>query len=159
VATSNPAGLSTPSEVKDALLAYVDALALAEPIQARLWQEAEITLTQLSVLRELRAGPQNAGHLGDRVGLSPPSMSRLLDRLERHGLVSRHRTSEDRRVVEVHLEPKAERLLGQMTLFRGSAVHRAFQAMAAEERRLLTNLLRRLVATTRDLVAKDEITE
>jgi MarR family 2-MHQ and catechol resistance regulon transcriptional repressor len=159
VATTNAPGVSTPPEVKEALLAYIDALALAEPIQARLWQEAEITLTQLSVLRELRAGPQNAGRLGHRVGHSPASMSRLLDRLERRGLVSRHRNSEDRRVVEVHLEPAGERLLGQMTLFRGSGVHRAFQAMASEERRVLTNLLRRLVATTRDLVAQEEIAE
>ena len=159
MATTNPARLSAPSEVKQALLAYMDALTLAEPIQARLWHQAEITLTQLGVLRELRAGPQNAGRLGEKVGLSPASMSRLLDRLERRQLVSRHRTSEDRRVVEVHLDPEGEKLLGQLTVLRGSAVHRSMESMTPEERRLLTTSLRRLVTTARAMAAGEDAAE
>ncbi len=68
-------------DVKQALLAYLDAVALSEPIQAQLWQEAGITLTQLSVLRQLRQGPQPAGRLGHAVGLSPTTITRVLDRL------------------------------------------------------------------------------
>ena len=159
MATTNEVATNTAPEVKEALVAYIEALALAEPIQARLWHEAEITLTQLAVLRELRSGRQNAGRLGEKVGLSPTSMSRLLERLEKRELVSRHRASEDRRVVEVHLEPAGERLLGQITIFRGSSVHRAVQAMNAEDRRLLTTSLRRLVSTTRTLAAQRETAE
>src|SRR5260370_949837 len=55
------------------MLAYLDALTLAEPIQAKLWQLAQLTLTQVSVLRRLRAGSQTAGKLGQAVGLSPAS--------------------------------------------------------------------------------------
>jgi DNA-binding MarR family transcriptional regulator len=153
VATTNAHGTSTPPYVKEALIAYVDALALAEPIQARLWQQAEITLTQLSVLRELRSGTQTAGRLGERVGLSPTSMSRLLDRLERRELISRRRAADDRRVVEITLEPAGERLLGEITVFRGSAVHRAVHDMSAGERRALAGSLRRLVSLTRTLSA------
>lgn len=153
MATTNPRGSSAPADVKDVLLAYVDALALAEPIQARLWQQAEITLTQLSVLRELRGGTQTAGRLGERVGLSPTSMSRLLDRLERRGLIRRRRAEDDRRVVVIELEPAGERLLGEITIFRGSAVHRAVHDMSAGERRALTASLRRLVSLTRTLAA------
>ncbi len=152
--TSPPA--STQVEVRAALLAYLDALTLAEPIQARLWQLAQITLTQLSVLRELRAGPQTAGKLGAAVGLSPTSITRLVDRLESRGLVSRRRESEDRRCVEIHLEPSAERLLGEIKVLRGSHLQRAVDAMTRDERRRMTSGLRRLVELTRQVAAQEE---
>lgn len=152
--SSTPA--ATQTEVREALLAYLDALTLAEPIQARLWQLAEITLTQLSVLRELREGPQTAGKLGAAVGLSPTSITRLVDRLESRGLVSRRRESDDRRCVEIHLEPAAEKLLGQIKVLRGSHLHRAVDSMTRDERRRLTVGLRRLVELTRAIAAKEE---
>ncbi|MGH7760731.1 MAG: MarR family transcriptional regulator [Candidatus Dormibacteraceae bacterium] len=142
---------STEAETKDALLAYLDALTLAEPIQARLWQEAQITLTQLSVLRALRQKAQTAGRLGHEVGLSPTSVTRLVDRLERRALVSRRRESEDRRCVEIHLEPEGERLLGQLRVLRGTDLHRAVEAMSRGERRRLSAALRRLVELTRSI--------
>lgn len=145
--TSAPPSAS--SETREALLAYVDALTLAEPIHERLWMQARITLTQLTVLRELRSGPQAAGKLGVAVGVSPASLTRLVDRLETRGLVSRHRGSDDRRCVEVRLEPAGERLLGQLKVLRGSDLQLAVDAMTLEERRRLTRSLRRLIELTR----------
>lgn len=145
------------ASTRDALIAYVEALTLAEPLQERLWQEARLTLTQLSVLRELRAGPQGTGKLGVGVGLSPTSITRLVDRLERRGLVTRHREADDRRCVEVHLTPAGERLLGQVKLVRGSDVHLAVQSMTPEERRRMTRGLRRLVQLTRDVACKKSL--
>jgi DNA-binding MarR family transcriptional regulator len=144
-------------ETRDALLAYLDALSLAEPIHERLWQEARITLAQLSVLRELRSGPQGAGKLGIAVGVSPTSLTRLVDRLESRGLVSRHRGGDDRRCVEVRLEPAGERLLGQMKVLRGSDLHLAVESMTSEERRRLTKSLRRLVDLTRAQACRQEV--
>jgi len=151
--------VSAYAETREALRAYLDALMLAEPLQAKLWHEAEITLTQLSVLRVLREGPQMAGRLGQEVGLSPASITRLVDRLERRGLVSRHRESDDRRRVEVHLEPAGERLVAQMKVMRGSHLHQAVESMTSGERRDLTAALRRLVELARSRAAADEVAE
>lgn len=129
----------------------MDALTLAEPMQARLWQQAEITLTQLTVLRELRTGRQTAGRLGEKVGLSPTSLTRLVDRLERRGLVNRQRVAGDRRLVEIALTASGERLLGEIKVFRGTPLFHAVEAMTAHERRRLTDSLRRLVSATRAL--------
>ena len=147
---------ATQSETRAALLAYLDALALAEPIQAQLWQRARLTLTQASVLRNLRSGPQTAGRLGELTGLSAASTSKLVDRLERRGLVRRARDARDRRLVEVHLEPAGERLLGEVRVFKGSDLHQAIEAMSAEERRRLTTSLIRLVELTRDIALQRE---
>lgn len=158
--TTTSAPASVPSETKTTLLAYLDALALAEPIQARLWQLAEITLTQVQVLRSLRDGPQTLGKLGHANGLSPTSVTRIVDRLEGRGLVSRRRQeSEDRRMVQVHLEPAGERLMGEIRVVRGSEIHQAVEAMTSEERRRLTASLRRLVELARAAGARKKARE
>jgi MarR family transcriptional regulator, organic hydroperoxide resistance regulator len=152
--TTISAPVTAQSETKAALLAYLDALALAEPFQARLWQLSHLTLTQVSALRHLRAGPQTAGRLGELAGLSATSISRLVDRLEKRGLVSRTRDLEDRRIVEVHLEPAGERLLGEARVFKGSDLHHAVEAMSGDERRRLTTSLTRLVELTREFAVR-----
>jgi DNA-binding MarR family transcriptional regulator len=143
--TTTSAPSTTSAETRAALFAYLDALALAEPVQNRLWQLAELTLTQLQVLRSVREGPQTLGKLGQANGLSATSVTRIVDRLERRRLVSRRRESEDRRLVRVHLEPEGERVLGEVRVLRGSDIHRAVEAMTSEERIQLTASLRRMV--------------
>ena len=150
---TRPASVSP--EARIALIAYFDALALAEPIQSKLWHLAEITLTQVQVLRALRDGPQTLGRLGQANGMSATSVTRLVDRLQRRGLVSRRRESEDRRLVQVHLEPAGERLLSEVKLVQGSDIHRAVEAMTPEERRQLSASLRRLVELARAERGKD----
>ena len=149
--TSTLAPVSVQVETKEALIAYLGAIALAEPIQARLWQEAQITLAQLAVLRVLREAPQTSGRLGIEAQLSPTSVTRIVDRLERRGLVTRRREGQDRRYVEIHLEPAGERLLGQLKILRGSDLHQAVEAMTSEERRRMTASLRRLVELARSV--------
>lgn len=147
------------AEARTALIAYFDALALAEPIQSKLWHMAELTLTQVQVLRALRAGPQTLTRLGQANGMSATSVTRLVDRLERRGLVSRRRESEDRRLVQVHIEPEGERLLGEVKVVQGSDIHRGVEAMSIDERRQLTTSLRRLVELALAERAKDERSE
>ena len=154
--TTSSVAADVQAETKEALRAYLDALTLAEPIHERLWHEARITVPQLTVLRELRSGPQGAGKLGIAVGASPTSLTRLVDRLESRGLVSRRRESDDRRCVEVRLEPAGERLLGQLKVLRGSDLQAAVEAMTAEERRRLTRSLLRLVELARARACRSE---
>lgn len=153
--TTNLASTAAHVETKEALLAYVDALNLAEPIQVKLWQDSQITLTQLSVLRELRQGPRSAGKLGEKVGLSPTSITRLVDRLEARGLVRRRRQADDRRLVEIELQPAGERLIGQIRVFKGTPVHQAVEAMSSESKRQLTSALRALVDAARTTVLEE----
>ena len=155
---TKPAKPALNPEVRAALLAYIDALALAEPVQAQLWQEAEITLTQLMVLRELRRSPEKTGRLGEKVGLSATSVTRLIDRLERRGLVSRQRDGADRRQVEIHLEAAGELMLGEVRFLRGSNIHRAIEAMPAADRRQLVASLNKLVSAARAFATSEETT-
>jgi len=159
VSTISDASARPRGDVKETLLVYLDALTLAEPIQARLWQETRITLTQLSVLRHLRAGPVTAGRLGRTAGLSPASVTRIVDRLEKQGLVSRHRESEDRRCVVIRLEQPGETLLGEVRVLRGSDLQQAVESLSIEEREQLTSALRTLVERTRRITAGQGVGE
>ena len=100
-------------------------------------------------------GPQTAGRLAHSVGLSPASMTRLMDRLERRGLVGRRRESDYRRVVEVRLEPEGERLLGQAKVFRASDLHLAIEAMTKDERGRLIAALIRLAELTGEIASRE----
>ncbi|MBO0683117.1 MAG: MarR family transcriptional regulator [Candidatus Dormibacteraeota bacterium] len=153
--TTTPAALDP--EVKTTLRAYLEAVALAEPIQIQLWEKAALTLAQLAVLRQLRDGQLPASRLARSVGRSLPSVSRMIDRLQERGLVSRHREGEDRRSVEIRLEPEGERLLTELGAVSDSPLKRAVESMTPGERRRLVEVLRDLVQRTRALTEHAEV--
>ena len=77
---------------------------LMDPWAKYLKDTADVTTVQYNVLRILRgAGPEGllAGDVAERLIARSPDVTRLIDRLERRGLVSRYRDQEDRRAVRV----------------------------------------------------------
>ena len=66
-------------------------------------------LSALSVV--VSAGPITIGGLAAAEGVRPPTMTRLVDGLERDGLVSRGSHPEDRRAVNVRATSKGARTL------------------------------------------------
>ena len=69
---------------------------------AEVLRDHDLTPTQYNVLRILRgAGEQGltAGDIAARMVTRDPDVTRLIDRLEKRGLVDRWRCTEDRRVV------------------------------------------------------------
>jgi len=76
-----------------------------------------LTPTQYTVLRIL-AGAGKAGlscsEISERMLTRDPDMTRLLDRLERAGHVTRAREARDRRVITVRLAPKGRALLADL---------------------------------------------
>ena len=75
---------------------------------------AELTPTQYNALRILRgAGEAGASctEVGDRMVTKDSDVTRLLDRLEARGLISRGRAVEDRRRVVAHITDEGRRVL------------------------------------------------
>jgi DNA-binding MarR family transcriptional regulator len=73
---------------------------------ATVLKSADLTTAQYNVLRILRgAGPGGlpSGEVGERMVTRDPDVTRLLDRLERRGLVERCRDAGDRRVVRARI--------------------------------------------------------
>lgn len=82
----------------------------------RLFREYDITSSQYNVLRILRGEgkPMPCLEIANRMIQVVPAMTGLLDRLEKQGLVTRERCTEDRRIVYVALTDKARQLLEAM---------------------------------------------
>lgn len=137
---------------REVLRAYLEAIALAEPVQMELWESAHVTLAQLAALRKLRHGPLRPSQLGQALGRSPASVTRILDRLEERGLTSRHHSSSDRRHVEVQLEQEGWRIVNEgIRPLQGSALCRAVESMSDRERLLLLDGLGTLITRTHEL--------
>lgn len=72
----------------------------------------DVTLNQYRALVVLASGsPMKMTDLGRQLGISPSSTTRLVDRLERKGLVARAVNENSRRVIDVGLEPAGEELV------------------------------------------------
>ncbi|MBL8702747.1 MAG: MarR family transcriptional regulator [Alphaproteobacteria bacterium] len=69
-----------------------------------------IALLRLSLL-----GPIAQGDLADQIGIRGPTLVRLLDALERQGLIERKSGAGDRRVKRIHLTRKAQPVLRRIT--------------------------------------------
>jgi DNA-binding MarR family transcriptional regulator len=149
---------SAEPDVADAVRAFLAGVRLAEPVLARLWQAAGITLTQLHVLHHLSAGPEPAGRVAQALGLSSASATRIFDRLEDHGLISRRRNPTDRRCVEIHLEPRGRRLVGEKArVLKGTNLEQGVRSMTPEQRRQLAASMRLLAARVREIDAEKEM--
>jgi DNA-binding MarR family transcriptional regulator len=94
-----------------ALLQTADALSQEAE---QLLKAAGLTGTQYNVLRILRGSEPEGlpcSGIGDRMISHDPDMTRLLDRMEKRGLITRERQTEDRRVVKTRITPQALSLL------------------------------------------------
>ena len=139
-----------PTELHAVLRAYMDALVLAEPVQLKVWKTAGVTLTQLRILRILREGARSASDLAVSAGLSAPSLTRVLDRLEELGLVTRIADQSDRRRVSIQILPRGENLLGDQSIWQGTSFAEAVRAMSAEERLEFVRVVRGFVLKVLD---------
>jgi DNA-binding MarR family transcriptional regulator len=100
--------------------AFVALLRTADQLQ---WRAAEtfkrhgLSPTQYNALRILRgAGPEGlpCTEVGKRMINRDPDITRLLDRLERRGLIQRSRERKDRRVIKARITPAGLTLLKTM---------------------------------------------
>lgn len=103
-----------------------------------------ITGTQLNVLRILRgAGPTGLcrNEIGDRLIAQVPDVTRLLDRMEEAGLVTRTRSTEDRRLVHTQITPDGLTLLARLDGPLVDLHRRQLGHLSPEQLRSLIDLL------------------
>ena len=84
---------------------------------SEVFRRAELTATQYNALRILRgagADGLSCGEIGVRMVTTVPDVTRLLDRLEARGLISRERPANNRRVVVTRITDEGLRLLSEL---------------------------------------------
>ena len=99
-----------PEHAVDAGLRYLsDAINMFDPLRFRAWAELGLTTAQLRVLFLTRESPGvTAGELATRLSVTPPTISGIVDRLVKLGLVRREDDDSDRRLVRNQLTEQGE---------------------------------------------------
>ena len=99
---------------------YLNSLRTAELLSWRIVEtlkRVDLTPTQYNVLRILR-GAARAGascsEISERMVTKDSDITRLLDRLEARGLISREREAKDRRRIIARITPSGLRLLSEL---------------------------------------------
>jgi len=138
--SSHPA-ISLENRIFVALLQAADTLAQEAE---QLVKTAGLTGAQYNVLRILRgAEPEGlaCSAIGDRMISHDPDMTRLLDRMEKRGLITRERQTDDRRVVKARITPQALSLLKTLDQPIRDLHKRQFRHMPATRLKVLSDLL------------------
>jgi MarR family transcriptional regulator, organic hydroperoxide resistance regulator len=114
---SSPGGRGPGTAVSQEERAYLALLRTADRLQGAMaeWLKPHgLSPTQYNALRILRgAGPEGlpCSEVGARMINRDPDITRLVDRLEKRGLVARSRSKMDRRVVQASITPAGLELL------------------------------------------------
>lgn len=118
---------------------------LVNAVYAESSREFGITSQQGQLLCVLMAQPLGMGELGATLGLAKSSITGLVDRTERNGLVRREPDPRDTRAVRVALTPQGSKLVNKFYAETCRRVEKLPHGLSAVERETLAELLGRIV--------------
>ena len=125
-------------------------------ITKELARRADLTGPQLTVVKILeQIGDLSLSELSERIRAQNSTVTGIIDRMEREGLVTRERSKEDRRVVHIRLTPKGHTLAGEipvepMEIFKG-----ALESLSAQEMRDLMRIMTKVAKRVKQIVRRD----
>src|SRR4051812_5123481 len=101
-------------------------------------QDTDATVSQLSALASIdHLGPITLGDLAAFERVAPPSMTRIVNHLEEHGLVRREVDSADRRVARVSATSTGRKLLNDSRRRKTAYLAARVAHLSPEERETL----------------------
>ena len=104
-----------------------------------------LTPSQFGVLEALyHLGPLCQGELSQKLLKSTGNMTMVVDNLEKHGLVRRTRSREDRRMVSIQLTPQGQELIERVFPQHVQAILKEMSVLTPEEQAELSRLCRKL---------------
>lgn len=105
-------------------------------------EEMDIKPSQAGVLFSLKCwGEQSQKQLAERVGITPPSMTVALRKMEEKGYVSRKQDEKDQRVIKIQLAPRGEECIEGIQKVVKEMESIIYQGMSREEILLMNRLL------------------
>ena len=137
---------SKTDEVGALLLALVDRVSHRGGDTLALMTEAGLTLPQVLFLTRLRqAGESTPSELAERLNMSPPAVSQMVDRLFKLGFLTRSEDAGDRRRKRLAVTPAAERMLDKLVSARAAEYAKGTARLSPALRRELAAALAKAV--------------
>lgn len=115
---------------------------------SRALQEQGVSVAEWVALNQLGSGaPLSPAGLADAMGMTRGGISKVLDKLQFKGWISRTTSQEDNRVQLLAVTRRGKRVLPELTTIADSNDERFFGALDATERATLRKLLQKLADT------------
>ena len=151
--------ISPATDDQDSMVdAVLSARRVLVAIAARSLADAgeQVTLTQYRSLVVLASrGPQSMAALAEAAAVTPPTASRLCERLVRKGLVRRRTDRHDRRQVRLALTEVGRDLIDTVTGRRRQEIADLLASVPADVQRSATAALRQLAAGAGGVLEQD----
>ena len=137
----------------EALVEGLDALWDPSGHDVPAWVAQELTFGQMRLLFLLsKHGPSPMSRVAEWLGVGMPTASGVVDRVERHGLVTRQHRQDDRRVVECALTDEGRALIEEIGGMQREMMRRTPGVLSDEEladlARLVGTIVERMRART-----------
>ena len=139
-ATSTPVATPVTSRgLRDEVLQELTSWNPREFITAfQRWHQGTVSLTHLNVLTLLEAfGPMSMSRLAESLDVSVASMTGIVDRMEKRGLVRRRRDENDRRVVLVQPAAGGRKVFGEIDGRRRAGLGKLLDHLSDEDLKAL----------------------
>lgn len=143
--TSRPTGPAHGIEQDGLVDALVQAAFLTMAVLNKVGADNDLSLTQLRVLAILRDRRLRMTALADYLGLEKSTMTGLVDRAEKRGLLQRAPNASDGRAVDVFLSPDGAELAERLYTRIGRSLSPMTSELTPAEQRRLQTLLERLL--------------
>jgi DNA-binding MarR family transcriptional regulator len=127
-------------------LAHVFALDRSNPLLS-----ANLTMPQLKVLLVLAVrGPQSSADLTHVMGVTPATMTGIVDRLAANGLVSRRTDANDRRVRRIELTGQGSKLIDGIVVAGAERQRRMLHRLTIAELETVAKAAELVLTAARD---------
>jgi DNA-binding MarR family transcriptional regulator len=147
VSESKTAAPAAGSRDAEALMRLIHRVSASHSERATM----ELNLRQRLILQCLGLeGDQSIASIGQRLGLSPSTMTGLVDRLEEQGYLKRRPHASDRRVTLLTLSRKGERAFAREIDWYGSLVEEIFGSLGEDAKRVVLRALGALRSSNHD---------
>ena len=143
-------------EVDQVLESLVYLYTESRRITKELARRADLTGPQLTVLKVLEGvGDISLSELSDRIRAQNSTVTGIIDRMEREGLVARLRSTEDRRVVYIRLTDKGAKIAREIAVEPMEIFRDALESLSPGEMRELFKLLTKIARRVQSIVRHD----
>jgi DNA-binding MarR family transcriptional regulator len=151
---SAPVSPDLKNDVDQVLEAIIYLYTESRRVTKELARRADLTGPQLTVVKMLeQIGELSLSELSERIRAQNSTVTGIIDRMEREGLVVRERSKEDRRVVYIRLTPKGKKLAEDVPIETWQIFRDALDSLSQAEVKDLVKILGKLARRVRQSVA------
>ena len=157
--TQNIVMATVPAELKPEVDAIVEAIVYLYTESRRLTKDVAarhgLTGPQLTVVKMLEAlGDLSLSRLSEKIRAQNSTVTGIVDRMEREGLVVRTRSATDRRVVHIQLTEKGAELASEVKVEPIAIFRDALASLSRDEMRDLLRILTKLAQRVKTIVER-----